>query len=101
LCLDSTSFAEIARSPEREGLPAAFCESNLHADARYMIRTRRQQYILNQAALDEQDDLEIDPAEHANRINDPGLSVVRQDLRDPILAWYDPARNPWCRAPTG
>jgi len=99
--LDGTSFAEIARHPEREGPPAVFCEYNLHAaDARYMIRTRRFKYVLNErapddhGACDELYDLQDDPGEHTNRVDDPALETVRQDLRDQLLAWYDPALNP-------
>jgi arylsulfatase A-like enzyme len=98
--LDAVSFAELARHPEREGPPAAFSEYNLHADARYMIRTRRYKYILNECApntpgaCDELYDLQDDPGELVNQIDDPALEAVRQDLRDQLLAWYDPADNP-------
>jgi choline-sulfatase len=103
--LDGASFAEMARHPEREGPPAAFCEYNLHRDARYMIRTRRWKYILNEGALDELYDLQEDPGETANltgptvSVDRPELQDIRDKLHDQLLAWYDPARNPWCRAP--
>jgi choline-sulfatase len=93
--LDAASFAEIARYPEREGPPAAFSEYNLHAsEARYMIRTRRWKYVLNEGTLDEMYDLQDDPGECLNQIDKPHLQAIRQDLRDQLLTWYDPAENP-------
>jgi arylsulfatase A-like enzyme len=105
--LDAASFAEVLYHPNREGPPAAFCEYNLRAaDPRYMIRTRRYKYILNQrvpessgttgnsGAMDELYDLRDDPGECANLIDRPELRAVRRDLYEQLVAWYDPARNP-------
>jgi choline-sulfatase len=94
LRLDAASFAEVARHPEREGPPAVFGEYNLRAaDPRYMVRTRRYKYILNEGTLDELYDLQDDPGECLNQIDRPELDAVRQGLRRQLLAWYNPARN--------
>lgn len=84
------------RDPDLEGPPAVYSEYNLRApDPRYMIRTRRFKYILNQGTMDELYDLEADPGECVNRIDDPALHTVQRELRERLLAWYDPARNPY------
>ncbi len=94
--LDATSFADVVRDPDLEGPPAVYSEYNLRApDPRYMIRTRRYKYVLNQGAMDELYDLEADPGEVVNRIDDPALRAVQGELREQLLAWYDPAGNPY------
>ena len=94
--LDAASFANVVRDPDLEGPPAVYSEYNLRAsDPCYVIRTRRYKYILNQEAIDELYDLEADPGEYVNRIDDPALRAVQGELWEQLLAWYDPARNPY------
>jgi choline-sulfatase len=98
--LDATSFAGVLRDPEQEGPPAVFSEYNLRREPRYMVRTRRYKYILNEGApdsrgpIDELYDLQEDPGELVNRIDDPALRGVQDDLRARLVSWYDPASNP-------
>jgi choline-sulfatase len=95
-CLDATSFADVARDPDLEGPPAVYSEYDLRAPgSHYMIRTRQYKYILNQGAMDELYDLKADPGEVVNRIDDPALRGVQGELREQLLAWYDPVQNPY------
>jgi len=94
--LDAASFADVVRDPDLEGPPAVYSEYNLRApDPRYMIRTRRYKYILNQGVMDELYGLEADPGEYVNRIDDPALRAVQGELRECLLTWYDPESNPY------
>jgi choline-sulfatase len=94
--LDAVSFADVVRDPDLEGPPAVYSEYNLRAsDPRYMIRTRRYKYILNQGTMDELYDVETDPGEYVNRIDDPALHAVQGELRECLLTWYDPESNPY------
>jgi hypothetical protein len=40
-------------------------------------------------------DLEADPDEYVNLIDDPGMKDVADDLRDQLIAWYDAQSNPY------
>jgi arylsulfatase A-like enzyme len=94
--LDARSFAEIVRHPDLPGSDAAFCEYALRSDVpQYMVRTRRWKYIHNCGSLDELYDLEQDPGEFHNCVQDPGLTSVRDELRERLFAWYDPEANPY------
>jgi choline-sulfatase len=59
-----------------------------------MIRTRRHKLVHNDGSTHELYDLEADPGENANLIDDPALRRVRDDLAEQLLAWYDPESNP-------
>jgi len=94
--MDAASFAGLLRDPDIEGPPAAFSEFNLRSRiCEYMIHTRRYKYIFNHGSTHELYDHEADPGEFVNRINDPGLKKVRDQLRDRLFAWYDPEKNPY------
>ena len=92
--MDAASFTGVLHDPDIEGPPAAFSEYNLRSRiSEYMIRTRRYKYIFNHGSTHELYDHEADPGEFVNRINDPGLKKVRDQLRDQFFAWYDPEKN--------
>jgi choline-sulfatase len=94
--LDATSFAGALRDPDIGGPPAVFSEYNLRAKlSEYMVRTRRYKYIFNHGSTHELYDHETDPGEFVNRINDPTLRKVRNQLRDRLFAWYNPEKNPY------
>ena len=94
--LDARSFAEVVRHPDVPGPDAAFCEYALRSDvAQYMVRTRRYKYIHNHGSLNELYDLEQDPGEYHNRVQDPRLVSVRDELRERLFAWYNPEANPY------
>ena len=40
-------------------------------------------------------DLEADPGECVNLINVPSVKDIADDLRDQLIAWYDPQNNPY------
>jgi choline-sulfatase len=94
--MDAKSFADVLCEPDIEGPSAAFSEYNLRSRiCEYMIRTRRYKYIFNHGSTNELYDYEADPGEFANRIDDPGLKKVRDQLHDRLFAWYNPQKNPY------
>jgi choline-sulfatase len=98
--MDATSFADILRNPDKPGPEAAFSENDLRSPLpQYMARTRRYKYIFNHGAMHELYDMEADPGEFANRINDPGMQKVVTEHRDRLLAWYNPEKNPYRPTP--
>jgi choline-sulfatase len=94
--MDAKSFADVLREPDIEGPSAAFSEYNLRSGiCEFMIRTRRYKYIFNHGSTHELYDHQADPGEFANRIDDPGLKKVRDQLHDQLFAWYNPQKNPY------
>ncbi len=94
--MDAASFADILRRPDKKGPSAAFSEYNLrNRICEYMIRTRRYKYIFNHGSTHELYDHETDPGEFINRINDPVLKKVRNQLQDRLFSWYNPQNNPY------
>ena len=59
------------------------------------IRTRRYKLAVNLLDTDELYDLAEDPGEMVNRINDPALAPVRNELHDRLLAWQEQRRDPF------
>lgn len=94
--MDAQSFADILRNPDLPGPEAAFSEYNLRTKVpQYMIRTPRYKYIFNHTSTHELYDLEADPGEFRNRIDDPALKNTRNRLKDHLFAWYNPDSNPY------
>jgi len=94
--MDARSFADVVRDPAAPGPEAAFSEYALRSrNPQYMVRTRRHKYIYNQGTTCELYDHQADPGETRNRIDDPALRKTRADLHGRLLAWYDPAKNPF------
>ncbi|MCP4607846.1 MAG: sulfatase-like hydrolase/transferase [Planctomycetes bacterium] len=94
--IDAASFADILRKPDMNGPSAAFSEYNLrNKTCEYMIRSRRYKYIFNHGSIHELYDHEADPGEFVNRINEPTLKKVRNQLHDQLFAWYNPQNNPY------
>lgn len=58
------------------------------------IRTRRYKLVLNLLDRDELYDLEADPGETINRIEDASLASVRNDLHDTLLEWMERRVDP-------
>ena len=93
--MDATSFADVLHDPDLSGSPAAFCEYALRTQLpQYLIRTARYKLVYNHGSTHELYDLEADPGEEVNRIDDVELKRVREDLLDQLFAWYDPESNP-------
>jgi choline-sulfatase len=94
--MDARSFAAVLRDPGMEGPSTAFSEYDLRSRVcEYMIRTRRHKYIFNHGSTHELYDHEADPGELVNRIGDPALKRVRDELHERLLAWYNPEKNPY------
>lgn len=94
--MDGTSFADICRDPSLPGPEAVFSEYALRTPLpQYMVRTPRYKYHFNHGSTHELYDHENDPGEMINRINDPSLAAVRDDLHQRLLAWYNPQSNPY------
>ena len=58
-----------------------------------MIRTDRYKYILSETGPNVLYDLEADPEELHDRIDDPALSSVRSELHDRLVDWYRARTN--------
>ena len=94
--LDARSFAGVCRDPSAIGPPAVFSEYALRTSLpQYMVRGRRYKLVHNHGSTHELYDLEADPGETVNRIDDAALASIRRDLLDQLFAWYDPGRNPF------
>jgi arylsulfatase A-like enzyme len=95
--MDAESFAGCVRNPDGPGPEAVFSEHGLRSPiSHYLIRTERHKFVYNDGgSCHELYDLENDPGEMANLINDPDCASVRDDLRDRLFAWYNPETNPY------
>ncbi|MGI6704777.1 MAG: sulfatase [Clostridia bacterium] len=92
--IDSSSFSEMLFNENAQGPDAVFAEYNLKADiCQYMIRTHKYKYIHHEGASHELYDLESDPQEDRNLINDPGMKGIIEELRDRLFEWYRPEEN--------
>ena len=68
-----------------------------------MLRDRRWKYVWNLTDVDELYDMQEDPAELVNRIDDPALrpmlATMRERLWHELESWGDyPPKSPWLRA---
>ena len=65
-----------------------------------MIRTRTAKYVYSPHGTDELYDLEADPHELVNRVEDPSYSGLRDELRGRLIAWMIETDDPlalWAR----
>ena len=53
-----------------------------------MCRTQTHKYVMRLYEQDELYDLQSDPEECCNRINDPALAEVLLTLKDRMLTWF-------------
>lgn len=94
--MDARSFAPLVRDPGGRGPEAAFSEYNLRSrEDCYMVRTDRYKYVYNHGDIPELYDLVADPGEHRNCGGDPALRKVLAEHHDRLVAWFDPAGNPY------
>lgn len=94
--IDAHSFAQLVRNPSESGPEAIFSEFNLRSRTDcYMVRTRRYKYNYNHGDIGELYDLEADPGENVNQVHNASLAKIRSELHERLVAWYDPARNPY------
>jgi len=85
----------------REDIYAQYFGTESGAFSQRMIRDRRFKYVFNPTDLDEFYDLETDPGELNNRVNDPDWQSEINRLRHRLVAWMeevkDPLANKWTR----
>lgn len=93
--IDAASFANVCRDPAHRGPDAAFAEFALATAPRYMVRTARYKYNFNEGDRAELYDLEADPGERRNLAGVASHARTQRDLHDRLIAWYNPARNPF------
>ena len=95
--MDAKSFARMVRDPDTPGPDAAFSEHGLRSPiAQYMVRAERFKYVYNDGGSQhELYDLENDPGECINLIDNRDFATVRADLQERLFAWYDPDSNPY------
>jgi choline-sulfatase len=94
--IDAHSFAHLVHNPAASGPEAIFSEFNLRSQRDcYMVRTKRYKFIYNNNDIPELYDLEADPGERVNRGQDASFTRVRNELHSRLMAWYNPATNPY------
>ena len=95
---------EVLADPAEAGPEAVFIEFNRFGLPHHhwwglvpirCIRTRRYKLVLNLLDIDELYDLGADPGEMVNRIDDPALRSLRDELHDRLLAWMRDRRDPF------
>jgi choline-sulfatase len=96
--IEARSFASLVRDPNGKGPEAQFSEYNLRSDRdHYMVRTKRYKYNYNHNDIAELYDLEADPGEKVNVASRPSYARQRAEMHDRLMAWYNPANNPYRR----
>jgi choline-sulfatase len=93
--MDATSFANVLLDPQAEGPKAVFSEHGLRSNlTSYLVRTKQYKYVHNAGgSCHEVYDLERDPGEFHNLIDEDGIQPVVADLHDQLM--YDPGTNPY------
>lgn len=91
---------DVARgNVSRDAVFGQYSGAQLGAYTQRMIRTPRWKYIWNATDVDELYDLERDPGELINRIDDPSCAGELRELRQRLYAWMesigDPMTNGW------
>ena len=66
---------------------------NLRQRRATMIRTDRHKYILSETGANLLYDLDDDPDEFVDRIDDPSLAAVQAELHDRMFEWYRDRSN--------
>ena len=97
---NAASLLTDAATPTRDAIYMEYTRFGLPHDTRWgfqpikCIRTKTHKLVLNLLDIDELYDLQADPGEIINRIGDPALASVRNDLHDRLLNWMDHRRDP-------
>ena len=59
-----------------------------------IIRSRNQKLSVNLTDIDELYDLDADPGETVNRIDDPAYQELKHTLSNQLVAWMERSRDP-------
>jgi arylsulfatase A-like enzyme len=89
-----------AAAPEDDAAYAEYHGDEWGLYSMRMIRTRIAKYVYSPHGSDELYDLEADPHELLNRIEEPGYSGLRGELRGRLLRWMIDTDDPlalWAR----
>ena len=79
--VEAASFAQLVSNPRAASSAAVFCEHSLRSDTpQYMVRGERYKYNYNDGGRDELYDLQDDPGQFVNCIDDPVLAPVRENM---------------------
>ncbi len=94
--VDSRSMAPILRDPSAAWPDDLMSWSSgvYYLHSQRMLRWDRYKYVFTPYAIDELYDLEADPVETENRIDDPSLADVRTEMRKRLIANATRAADP-------
>jgi choline-sulfatase len=94
--MDGRSFAQLALQPDSAGPDYIYSEYLLRSNTpQYAVRDARYKYIFNHGSTHELYDMEADPGETVNRIDDQGLSAIKNQLHEQLFERYNPENNPY------
>lgn len=78
----------------REDIFATYSGNQFGGYSQRMVRDRRWKFIWNLTAVNELYDLETDPGELSNRIDDPAAAHELARLKQRMIAWLEEADDP-------
>jgi len=91
--IDGRSLASWARGESVDNWPdSVYCEHHGEVwgyQSQRMVRTQRWKYVYDPHSMDELYDLQEDPAELVNRVNDPSCHDVLREMKARLLGWND------------
>jgi len=95
--LDGRSLLPLLEENKINWADDIFCEFHGLETTLYsqrMVRTERWKYIYNPPDIDELYDLESDPGEIRNLIDDPGCEHILRQMRERMVKWMEKTRDP-------
>ena len=91
--IDGKSLVGLTRGEAAADWPdAVYCEHHGEVwgyQSQRMVRTSRWKYVFDPHSIDELYDLENDPGELVNRIDDPTCEAAREEMKARLLGWND------------
>ena len=91
--LDARSLVPLVNGDDPDDwADSVYCESHGEVwgySSQRMVRTEKWKYVYTPHDLDELYDLEADPAEMNNRIDDPMCADVLENMKGRLLGWND------------